>query len=193
MPFYKTFKKALNYSPYNFFIIMKNLLALLLCTLLFTLLITSCDKDDIEDNQSIIGTWQHSQTIINELEGEKKDIDISELYDRFGDLTFYENGTYKNSGKEIYEWKIINDGKTLKLTNPTPDPEDLDSDPSEYYQFELKDNKLIIHDLKVNLYNKDIYPEEGTISFSEFEKEFNIHLDRYDDIYTPGKYIFIRK
>ena len=173
---------------------MKKSLKLISLLILFSLVITSCDKNNDSEN-SIIGTWTFSKKIITQLEGKTVEYDISSIVDMSGEITFNENGTITNQSGFIPTWKLVDNNKVIEITYEL-DEEDKENGKEfdiDKYPFSFKGGKLIIEEADGFLANTDNYPDEGNMSFSEFNKIFNETIEDIEEIDVSMRYYMTRK
>jgi len=173
---------------------MKKSLKLLSLLILLSLIIISCHKNDDSEN-SIIGTWAFSKRIITQLEGKTVEYDISSLVDMSGEITFNENGTITDKSDFSPTWKLVDNNKVIEITYEL-DEEDKEEGKEfdvDKYPFSFKGEILILEDADGFLVNSDDYPDEGNMSFSEFNKMFNETIDDIEEIDVSMKYYMTRK
>lgn len=173
---------------------MKKLIKLLFVALLACTFISCDDNDDTE--MGIIGNWEYSKTTITKMNNKSVEYDITDLMDIAGNMEFYENNTCKLIYGDIVDWKYINNETAIELYLPIDEEDKEEGKPdfnTQVLPFIISGNALIFVDNDFDIDNSDEYPEEGMMSFSEFDKLFNENISAESEITVPVKIIFVKK
>jgi len=89
----------------------------------FALFSFGCQKDEVEIEFDIIGSWESDQYVIQNYLNSK--LTISDTLDCNKLMTFDSNGTgtisyYEGDLKENFEWELINNNLHIKEGEPSP-------------------------------------------------------------------------
>ncbi|MCY1634527.1 hypothetical protein [Marinifilum sp. D737] len=173
---------------------MNKLIKLFLVAVLSIFTFISCSDDD--SDTSVIGNWEYTKTIVTKINNKSVNYDITDLIDINGSMEFYENGTCKLIYGDVVDWKYTNNETAIELYFPIEEEDKEEGKPdvdTQVLPFTLSGNEMIFVDNDFDIDNSDEYPEEGMMSFSEFEKLFNENISSESEITVSVKIIFLRK